>query len=207
MKVSVMNQAGLKGGSDLEVSDETFAADFNESLVHQIVVAYQANARLGTRAQKNRSAVRGGGAKPHRQKGSGQARAGTIRSPLWRGGGKVFPSSPLENFSHKVNKKMHRAGMRSILSELLRQDRIVAVDSFTLDAPKTKSLTERLSKLGAPDVLIITDARDENLHLSARNLHKVDVRDVTTIDPVSLIGHEKVIMTVAAIKRLQEILA
>ncbi len=207
MKVSVMNQAGVKGGSDLEVSDETFAADFNESLVHQIVVAYQANARLGTRAQKNRSAVRGGGAKPYRQKGSGQARAGTIRSPLWRGGGKVFPSSPLENFSHKVNKKMHRAGMRSILSELLRQDRIVAVDSFTLDAPKTKSLTERLAKLGAPDVLIITDARDENLHLSARNLHKVDVRDVTTIDPVSLIGHEKVIMTVAAIKRLQEILA
>lgn len=207
MKVSVMNQAGVKGGSDMEVSDETFAADFNESLVHQIVVAYQANARLGTRAQKNRSAVRGGGAKPHRQKGSGQARAGTIRSPLWRGGGKVFPSSPLENFSHKVNKKMHRAGMRSILSELLRQDRIVAVDSFTLDAPKTKSLTERLTKLGAPDVLIITDARDENLHLSARNLHKVDVRDVTTIDPVSLIGHEKVIMTVAAIKRLQEILA
>lgn len=207
MKVSVMNQAGVKGGSDLEVSDETFAADFNESLVHQIVVAYQANARLGTRAQKNRSAVRGGGAKPYRQKGSGQARAGTIRSPLWRGGGKVFPSSPLENFSHKVNKKMHRAGMRSILSELLRQDRIVAVDSFTLDAPKTKSLTERLTKLGAPDVLIITDARDENLHLSARNLHKVDVRDVTTIDPVSLIGHEKVIMTVAAIKRLQEILA
>lgn len=207
MKVSVMNQAGVKGGSDLEVSDATFAADFNESLVHQIVVAYQANARLGTRAQKNRSAVRGGGAKPYRQKGSGQARAGTIRSPLWRGGGKVFPSSPLENFSHKVNKKMHRAGMRSILSELLRQDRIVAVDSFTLDAPKTKSLTQRLTKLGAPDVLIITDARDENLHLSARNLHKVDVCDVTTIDPVSLIGHEKVIMTVAAIKRLQEILA
>lgn len=207
MKVSVMNQAGVKGGSDLEVSDDTFAADFNESLVHQIVVAYQANARLGTRAQKNRSAVRGGGAKPYRQKGSGQARAGTIRSPLWRGGGKVFPSSPLENFSHKVNKKMHRAGMRSILSELLRQDRIVAVDSFTMDTPKTKSLTERLTKLGAPDVLIITDNRDENLHLSARNLHKVDVRDVTTIDPVSLIGHEKVIMTVAAIKRLQEILA
>ena len=207
MKVSVMNQAGTKGGSDLEVSDATFAADFNESLVHQIVVAYQANARLGTRAQKNRSAVRGGGAKPYRQKGSGQARAGTIRSPLWRGGGKVFPSSPLENFSHKVNKKMHRAGIRSILSELLRQERIVAVDSFTLDAPKTKSLTERLTKLGAPDALIITDARDENLRLSARNLHKVDVCDVTTIDPVSLIGHEKVIMTVAAIKRLQEILA
>jgi large subunit ribosomal protein L4 len=207
MKVSVMNDAGSKAGSDIEVSDATFAADFNESLVHQIVVAFQANARMGTRAQKNRSAVRGGGAKPYRQKGSGQARAGTIRSPLWRGGGKVFPSSPLENFTHKVNKKMHRAGMRSILSELLRQERIVAVDSFTLESPKTKALVAKLSALGAPDVLIITDNADMNLQLSARNLHRVDVRDVSTIDPVCLIGHEKVIMTVPAIKRLQEMLA
>jgi large subunit ribosomal protein L4 len=207
MKVSVMNDTGSKAGSDIEVSDVTFAADFNESLVHQVVVAFQANARMGTRAQKNRSAVRGGGAKPYRQKGSGQARAGTIRSPLWRGGGKVFPSSPLENFSHKVNRKMHRAGMRSIFSELLRQERIVAVDSFTLDAPKTKSLLAKLTALGALDVLIITDSADQNLQLSARNLHKVDVRDVSTIDPVCLIGHEKVIMTVPAIKRLQEMLA
>lgn len=207
MKVSVMNEAGSKAGSDIEVSDATFAADFNESLVHQVVVAFQANARMGTRAQKNRSAVRGGGAKPYRQKGSGQARAGTIRSPLWRGGGKVFPSSPLENFTHKVNRKMHRAGMRSIFSELLRQERIVAVESFTLDSPKTKALVAKLTALGAADVLIITDNPDQNLQLSARNLHKVDVRDVSTIDPVCLIGHEKVIMTVPAIKRLQEMLA
>lgn len=207
MKVSVMNDAGSKAGTDIEVSDATFAADFNESLVHQVVVAFQANARMGTRAQKNRSAVRGGGAKPYRQKGSGQARAGTIRSPLWRGGGKVFPSSPLENFSHKVNRKMHRAGMRSIISELLRQERLVTVDSFKLESPKTKALVAKLTALGAADVLIVTDSVDLNLQLSARNLHKVDVRDVSTIDPVCLIGHEKVIMTVPAIKRLQEMLA
>ncbi len=181
MKVSVMNDAGSKAGTDIEVSDVTFAADFNESLVHQVVVAFQANARMGTRAQKNRSAV--------------------------RGGGKVFPSSPLENVTHKVNRKMHRAGMRSIFSELLRQERIVAVESFTLDSPKTKALVAKLTALGAADVLIITDSVDQNLQLSARNLHKVDVRDVSTIDPVCLIGHEKVIMTVPAIKRLQEMLA
>ncbi len=207
MKVSVMNDAGSKAGSDIDVSDATFAADFNESLVHQVVVAFQANARMGTRAQKNRSAVRGGGAKPYRQKGSGQARAGTIRSPLWRGGGKVFPSSPLENFTHKVNRKMHRAGLRAIFSELLRQERLVAVESFSMDTPKTKALVAKLTALGATDVLIITDSADLNLQMSARNLHKVDVRDVSTIDPVCLIGHEKVIMTVPAIKRLQEMLA
>ena len=207
MKVSVMNDAGSKAGSDIDVSDETFAADFNESLVHQVVVAFQANARMGTRAQKNRSAVRGGGAKPYRQKGSGQARAGTIRSPLWRGGGKVFPSSPLENFTHKVNRKMHRAGLRAIFSELLRQERLVAVEGFSMDTPKTKALVAKLTALGATDVLIITDSADLNLQMSARNLHKVDVRDVSTIDPVCLIGHEKVIMTVPAIKRLQEMLA
>jgi large subunit ribosomal protein L4 len=206
MKVSVMNAAGAKAGSDIDLSDETFAAEFNESLVHQIVVAFQANARLGTRAQKNRSAVSGGGSKPFRQKGTGQARAGTIRSPLWRGGGKVFPSSPDENFTHKVNRKMHRAGMRSILSELLRQERIVAVDDFSMAAPKTKGLTEKLQKLGASDVLIVTDNADDNLRLSARNLHKVDVCDVQSLDPVSLIRHEKVIMTVSAIKRIQEML-
>jgi large subunit ribosomal protein L4 len=207
MKVSVMNDTGAKAGSDVEVSDSTFAADFNESLVHQVVVAYQANARQGTRAQKNRAAVRGGGKKPFRQKGGGQARAGTIRSPLWRGGGKVFPSSPLENFTHKVNRKMHRAGMRSILSELVRQDRLVAVDSFRMDVAKTKALVDKLNKMGAADVLIVTDAADMNLQLSARNLHKVGVCDVSSIDPVSLIRHEKVIMTVPAMKRLEEMLA
>ena len=207
MKVSVMNDTGAKAGSDIEISDSTFAADFNESLVHQVVVAYQANARQGTRAQKNRSAVRGGGKKPFRQKGGGQARAGTIRSPLWRGGGKVFPSSPLENFTHKVNRKMHRAGIRSILSELVRQDRLIAVDSFKLEAVKTRALLDKLNKMGVADVLIVTDTADMNLLLSARNLHKVDVREVDNIDPVSLIGHEKVIMTVPAIKRLEEMLA
>lgn len=205
MKLSVMNEAGSKG-KDIEVSDAAFAARFNESLVHQIVVAYQAGGRAGTRAQKNRSAVRGGGAKPFRQKGTGQARAGTIRSPLWRGGGKVFPSSPDENFVQKVNKKMHRAAMRSILSELIRQERLVAVESFQMDAPKTKALLDKLSKLGAVDALIVTEAVDQNLGLSARNLHKIDVREVGHVDPVSLIRHEKVIMTVPALKRFEEML-
>ncbi|HEX9625452.1 MAG TPA: 50S ribosomal protein L4 [Acidiferrobacterales bacterium] len=206
MKVSVLNDTGGKG-QDIEVSDATFGARFNEPLVHQIVVAYQAGGRAGTRAQKNRSAVSGGGTKPWRQKGTGQARAGTIRSPLWRGGGKTFPSSPDENFTQKVNKKMHRAAMRAILSELLRQERLVTVESFSVDAPKTKALLAKLAKLGASDVLIVTDGVDASLGLSARNLHKVDVRPVGGVDPVSLIRHEKVIMTVPALKRLEEMLA
>ena len=149
MKVSVMNEADGKAAADLELSDAAFGARFNEPLIHQVVVAYQAGARTATRAQKNRSAVAGGAAKPFRQKGTGQARAGTIRSPLWRGGGKVFPASPDENFTQKVNKKMHRAAMRAILSELLRQERLLAVDGFKVDAPKTKNLVAKLSKLGA----------------------------------------------------------
>ncbi|MHB8455488.1 MAG: 50S ribosomal protein L4 [Acidiferrobacterales bacterium] len=207
MKVSVMNDAGDKSAADLDLSDAAFDARFNEALVHQIVVAYQAGARSGTRAQKNRAAVSGGGAKPWRQKGTGQARAGTIRSPLWRGGGKVFPSSPDENFTHKVNKKMHRAAMRAILSELLRQERLLAVNEFKVDAPKTKVLRDKLNKLGAADVLIVIDNADQNLQLSARNLHKVDVCAVQNVDPVSLIRHEKVIMTVSALKRFEEMLA
>ncbi len=207
MKVSVMNEAGGKAAADVEVSDVAFGVRFNESLVHQVVVAGQANVRSGTRAQKNRAAVRGGGRKPWRQKGTGQARAGTIRSPLWRGGGKVFPASPDENFTQKVNKKMHRAAMRSILSELLRQERLVAVDAFMVDAPKTRILIEKLNKLGMADVLIVTDSADDNLRLSARNLHKVDVRAVQGVDPISLIRHEKVIMTVSALKRFEEMLA
>jgi large subunit ribosomal protein L4 len=207
MKVSVMNDAGSKAGSDIEVSDVTFAADFNESLVHQIVVAFQANARMGTRAQKNRSAVRGGGAKPYRQKGSGQARAGTIRSPLWRGGGKVFPSSPDENFTHKVNRKMYRGALRSIFSELLRQGRLVTVSEFNMDQPKTKSLVDKLKKLDTADVLIVTDTLNNNLALAARNLPDVDVRTVSQADPVTLVRHEKVIMTQGAVKKLEEMLA
>ena len=207
MKLSILNAADGKAKSELEVSDAAFGAEFNEALVHQVVVAYRNNARLGTRKQKTRSEVRGGGRKPWRQKGTGQARAGSIRSPLWRKGGKIFPASPDENFSQKVNRKMHRAAMRAIWSELARQNRLVAVDTFTVDQPKTKSLVAQLAKFGTADVLIVTDQIDRNLGLSARNLHKVDVLDVTSMDPVALVRHEKVIVTVPALKKIQEMLA
>jgi large subunit ribosomal protein L4 len=192
--------------SELQVSDAVFAAAFNEPLVHQVVVAYQATGRQGTRKQKTRSEVRGGGRKPWRQKGTGQARAGTIRSPLWRGGGKVFPASPDENFTHKVNRKMYRGALRSILSELLRQGRLLSVPEFKLDQPKTKALWEKLNKLESADVLIVTDTWDNNLALAARNLPGVDVLAVSAADPVSLIRHEKVILTQGAIKQLEELL-
>ncbi len=206
MKLNVVNEAG-KSGSEMQVSDAVFGCAFNESLVHQVVIAYQANARAGTRKQKTRSEVRGGGRKPWRQKGTGQARAGTIRSPLWRGGGKIFPSTPDENFSQKVNRKMHRGAMRAILSELVRQNRIVAVSEFKVAQPKTKALVEMLSRLNSPDVLIVTDSADNALRLAARNLHKVDVCTVSGADPVSLIRHEKVIMTRGALKQFEEMLA
>ena len=201
-----MNETSGQALSEIELSDKNFGVVFNEPLVHQVVVAYQAGGRAGTRAQKNRAAVRGGGRKPWNQKGSGRARAGTIRSPLWRGGGKVFPARTAD-FSQKVNKKMQRAALRSILSELVRQERLVAVPDFRIDAPKTQVLIDKLSKLNAADVLIVTEGLDRNLYLSARNLHKVDVCDVASVDPVSLIGHEKVVMTVPALKRLEELLA
>jgi large subunit ribosomal protein L4 len=207
MKLSVLNPADGKAKSEIELSDATFGVEFNEPLVHQVVVAYRNNARLGTRKQKTRSEIRGGGRKPWRQKGTGQARAGSIRSPLWRKGGRTFPSSPDENFSQKVNRKMHRAALRSILSELARQNRLVVVDAFTLDQPKTRMLIERLANFGTRDALIVTEAPDRNLGLSARNLHSVDVCDVAGTDPVSLVRHEKVIMTVPALKRLEELLA
>ena len=205
MKVQLMNATGT--ASELQVSDTVFAAPYNEPLVHQVVVAYQATGRQGTRKQKTRSEVRGGGKKPWRQKGTGQARAGTIRSPLWRGGGKVFPSSPDENFTHKVNRKMYRGALRSILSELLRQGRLVTVSEFNMDQPKTKALVEKLKKLDTADVLIVTDTLDNNLALAARNLPDVDVRTVSQADPVSLVRHEKVIMTQSAVKKLEEMLA
>jgi large subunit ribosomal protein L4 len=205
MKVQLMNATGT--ASELQVSDTVFAAPYNEPLVHQVVVAYQATGRQGTRKQKTRSEVRGGGKKPWRQKGTGQARAGTIRSPLWRGGGKVFPSSPDENFTHKVNRKMYRGALRSILSELLRQGRLVTVSEFNMDQPKTKTLAEKLKKLDTADVLIVTDTLDNNLALAARNLPDVDVRTVSQADPVSLVRHEKVIMTQGAVKKLEEMLA
>lgn len=205
MKVQLMNGTG--SASELQVSDDVFAAAFNEPLVHQVVVAYQATGRQGTRKQKTRSEVRGGGKKPWRQKGTGQARAGTIRSPLWRGGGKVFPASPDENFEQKVNRKMYRGALRSILSELLRQGRLVTVAEFKMDQPKTRALLDKLKKLETPDVLIVTDAMDNNLQLAARNLPGVDVRMVGAADPVSLIRHAKVILTQGAVKKFEEMLA
>jgi len=205
MKLTVMNEAGT--GTELNVSDAVFGAAFNEPLVHQVVIAYQANARAGTRKQKTRSEVRGGGRKPWRQKGPGQARAGTIRSPLWRGGGKVFPSDMNENFSQKMNRKMHRAALRSILSELARQDRLLAVSDFTMTEPKTQTLVAKLGKLGASNVLIVSDAADRNLQLAARNLPNVEVCTVSSANPVNLIRYDKVIVTPAVARRFEELLA
>jgi len=193
----------VQGGSTVTVSDKAFGREFNEPLVHQVVTAYMAGARAGTKAQKNRSAVRGGGAKPWRQKGTGRARAGTIRSPLWRGGGKVFAAQP-RDYSQKVNRKMYRGALASILSELLRQERLIVVESFTVDQPKTKALLAKLDEMGVEDVLIVTEALDENLYLAARNLYHVGVADGVSIDPVSLIGYEKVIMTVGALRQIEE---
>jgi large subunit ribosomal protein L4 len=189
--------------SALEVSEATFGRDFNEALVHQVVVAFGAGARQGSKAQKTRSEVRGGGAKPWRQKGTGRARAGTIRSPIWRSGGVTFAAKP-QDHSQKVNKKMYRGAIQSILSELVRQDRLIVVEKFTVETPKTKELISKLKEFELKDVLIVTSEVDENLFLSARNLYKVDVRDVQGIDPVSLIAFEKVLMTVDAVKQLEE---
>lgn len=205
MKLSVVNESGA-AKSDVEVSDVVFAAQFNEPLIHQVVTAYQAGSRQGTRAQKNRSAVSGGGAKPWRQKGTGNARAGTIRSPIWRGGGKTFPART-QNFEQKVNKKMYRAAIRSIVSELVRQERLVTIDEIKMDAPKTKALMNKLNKLNATNALIVVADEDRNLALSARNVYGVDVYTVGQVDPVSLIRHEKVIITADALKRLEESLA
>ena len=193
-----------KGG--LEVSEATFGREYNEALVHQVVVAYGAGARQGSRAQKTRSEVRGGGAKPWRQKGTGRARAGTIRSPIWRSGGVTFAAKP-QDHSQKVNKKMYRGAIQSILSELVRQERLIVVEKFAVDTPKTKELVSKLAEFELKDVLIVTSDVDENLFLSARNLYKVDVRDVQGIDPVSLIAFEKVLMTADAVKQLEESLA
>ncbi|MEP7704117.1 50S ribosomal protein L4 [Paraglaciecola sp. 25GB23A] len=192
--------------SALEVSEATFGREFNEALVHQVVVAFGAGARQGSRAQKTRSEVRGGGKKPWKQKGSGRARAGTIRSPIWRSGGVTFAAKP-QDHSQKVNRKMYRGAIQSILSELVRQDRLIVVEEFSVETPKTKELLSKLAALELKDVLIVTSEVDENLFLSARNLYKVDVRDVQGIDPVSLIAFEKVLMTAAAVKQLEEALA
>ena len=185
------------------VSDDIFGRDFNEGLVHQAVVSYLAGARAGTKAQKNRSAVSGGGTKPWRQKGTGRARAGTIRSPIWRGGGKTFAATPRDH-SVKLNKKMYRAAMSSMLSELLRQERLLVVEDITVDAPKTRQLVAKLAEMNLDACTIVTETGDENLYLSARNLRKVAVTDVAGVSPVDLVGSEKVLMTVGAVRAIEE---
>lgn len=196
----------VKGGKSVKVSDKTFGRDFNEALIHQVVTAVLAGARQGTKAQKTRSEVRGGGIKPWKQKGTGRARAGTIRSPLWRGGGKSFAAKN-RDFSQKVNKKMYRGAMASILSELLRQERLIVVESFSLSAPKTKELVAKLKDLALDDVLIVHDDADENLYLAARNLYHVAVCDSVSVDPVSMVGFGQVLMTVDTLKKFEEKLA
>jgi len=196
----------LQGSGSIKVSDDTFGQDFKESLVHQVVTACLSGARAGTAQQKSRSQVSGGGTKPWRQKGTGRARAGTIRSPIWRGGGATFAARP-RDYTQKINRKMYRAAMCSILSELVRQDRLVAIDTFGVDAPKTKQLAGKLDELGLDNVLIVTDAADDNLYLAARNLPKVAVCDVESTDPVSLVGFEKILMTRGAVEKIEERLA
>jgi len=204
MELSIATPQGVKGA--VAVSDVTFGREFNEDLVHQAVVAFMAAGRQGTKAQKNRAAVSGGGKKPWRQKGTGRARAGTSRGPIWRSGGVTFAAQP-RDYEQKLNKKMYRAALRCILSELARQERLVVVEEFELEAPKTKALVQKLAQYDLSDVLIIVEDVSEALYLAARNLHKVDVRDVQGVDPVSLIRFEKVVVTVAAIKKLEEALS
>lgn len=187
----------------IAVSDTVFASDYNESLIHQLVTAYLAGARSGTKAQKNRSAVRGGGAKPWAQKGGGRARAGTIRSPIWRSGGVTFAAQP-RDYSQKLNKKMYRAGVRSIFSELVRTERLKVVDDISVDEPKTKLLLAKLAELDVNKVLIITETGDEKLYLSARNLHHVEVSDVVGLSPVSLVAYENIVITVGAVRAIEE---
>lgn len=207
MDLILTTATGKASSKSISVSDDVFGRDFNEALVHQVVTAYQAGGRAGTRAHKSRSAVSGGGAKPFAQKGTGRARAGTTRSPLWRTGGKTFASSP-QNWSQKVNRKMYRGAIKSILSELLRQERLVVVDKFDTEAPKTKEVSDKLGKLGLlENVLIITEAMDENLYLSARNIPRIDVIDVSGVNPLDLVRFDKVLVTVDALKKIEENLA
>ncbi len=187
----------------VSVSDDAFAAGFNEALVHQLVVSYLAGARAGTKAQKNRSAVQGGGAKPWRQKGTGRARAGTIRSPLWRSGGVTFAATP-RDFSQKLNKKMYRAGLRSLVSELVRQERLVLIDKLGVSEPKTKLMQARLDELGVDKALVLTDGLDSAVYLAARNIPNVHVMDVAIVDPVSLVKSDKIVIDEAALKKLEE---
>lgn len=206
MELKLINEQGQPAAT-LQASDALFARDYNEALVHQIVVAYQANARSGNRKQKDREEVRHSTKKPFRQKGTGQARAGMTSSPLWRGGGRIFPNSPEENFSHKVNRKMYRAGVAAILSQLAREDRLAIVENFSVAAPKTKLFSEKLKAMGLESVLLITDGFDENLYLSSRNLPNVLVLDVNQADPVSLVRFPKVLLTKSALAKFEEMMA
>jgi large subunit ribosomal protein L4 len=203
MKLALVNANGKKASKDVDVSETAFGATYNESLVHQVVTAYMAGARRGTRAQKTRAQVSGGGAKPWRQKGTGRARAGSSRSPIWRSGGVTFAARP-RNYAQKVNRKMYCGALRSIFSELVRQERLVVLEEFGVGAPKTKELTTKLGNLGLQDVLIVTAEFEENLALAARNLHWTTYIEANQINPVSLMAFEKVLITVPALKQVEE---
>lgn len=203
MELKLLNDQG-QAASTLQASDVLFGRDYNEALVHQVVTAYLANARSGNRKQKGRSEIAKSTRKPFRQKGTGNARAGMASSPLWRGGGKIFPNTPDENFSQKINRKMYRAGVAAILSQLAREDRLAVVDSFSVESPKTRLLSQKLKGMGLDSVLVITDEMDENLFLSSRNLHQVLVLEVNEADPVSLVRFPKVLVTKGALAKMEE---
>jgi large subunit ribosomal protein L4 len=206
MELKLLNEAGQASGT-VNANDTIFNRDFNEPLIHQVVVAYQANARSANRAQKDRSEVNKSTKKPWRQKGTGRARAGRASSPLWRGGGKIFPNSPEENFSHKVNKKMYRAGVRSILSQLAREGRLAVVEKFEVEAPKTKLVALKLKQMGLESVLLITDSFDETLHLASRNLQTIAILEPEYADPVSLVYFDRVLITRGALAKVEEMLS
>jgi large subunit ribosomal protein L4 len=206
MELKLLNDAGQDSGT-VQATDTVFNRDFNEPLVHQVVVAYQANARSANRAQKGRSDVNKSTRKPWRQKGTGRARAGRASSPLWRGGGKIFPNSPEENFSHKVNKKMYRAGVRSILSQLAREGRLAIVEKFEVEAPKTKLVASKLKQMGLDSVLLITDTFDETLHMASRNLQSIAIVEPEYTDPLSLVYFDRVLMTRGALAKFEEMLS
>ena len=205
MQLELLNEQ-VQAATTVDAPDTVFGREYNEALVHQVVVAYQANARQGTRAQKDRAAVKHSTKKPWRQKGTGRARAGMTSSPLWRGGGRIFPNSPDENFSHKVNKKMYRAGMAAIFSQLARDGRLAVVDSIKVESPKTKALAQKFKAMGLESVLVIADEIDENLYLASRNLANVLVVEPRYADPLSLVHYKKVLVTKAAIEQLKEML-
>jgi large subunit ribosomal protein L4 len=206
MELKLIGNAPGNGNGTLNANDAVFGRDYNEALVHQVVVAFQANSRIGSRAQKDRGAVNHSTKKPWRQKGTGRARAGMTSSPLWRGGGKIFPNSPDENFSQKVNRKMYRAGMASILSQLAREDRIRVVEEFKVDAPKTKMLAQKVKDMGFDEVLVLTDELDQNLLLSARNLANVQVMSVRNANPLALVRSARVLLTKSGLAKLEELL-